>query len=787
MRRALLLVLSLLPALCHAELKIGVLAFRGESAAMARWSATADYLGNAIPEETFTIVPLDLEEMAHAVAMESLDFVLTNTGNYVVLEARHGVSRLATLKTHHQHRTLTRFGAVIFTRSDNTSIRSIPDLAGHSFMAVSREAFGGFQMAWREMRDQGLDPFRDLSRLRFNGFPQDAIVEAVLAGEVDAGTVRAGTLDRMAAEGRVSMEDIRVIEPHPDSDFPYQHSTRLYPEWPFAKTRKTPEALAQKVAIALLSMPPDSPAARQAGVGWTIPLDYGSVHALFRELEIGPYAELGRPGLDRVWREYSVWIVSGGVLLLTLGIISLLTAHANRKISQSEARLRAEVEQRRHTEQLLAAHRDTLERSVSERTAALAAANESLRRSESTLRKLHEITAVHVAPLESQIEHLLTEGCHYFRLSCGSLLAIESPDEMQILQTVITGKQGLAGEMLGQIMPALWELRRDDAVIALPDLTLDDPGGRQGALLAAPIRWRNGESVYLVFSDPQPADGRPFSDVDIDILLLMSGWLGSALEKRDISRQADERQHQLAHVTRLGAMGEIAAGIAHELNQPLTAIVNYANGCARLLKRGPEATGELEEAVNRIGSDALRAAETIRRLREFLSQGETSKALITLPPCIEVALQMVDERLQKRGITISRDIRGTAVEVLADRIQVEQVIVNLLLNAMDAVEGNPPGKRQIAVGLSATSDMLALDVVDNGPGFDDGEIERIFHPFYTSKTGGMGMGLSISRTIAEAHGGKLQAVRTKENLTRMRLTLPAASRQQTTHPADERV
>ena len=255
----------------------------------------------------------------------------------------------------------------------------------------------------------------------------------------------------------------------------------------------------------------------------------------------------------------------------------------------------------------------------------------------------------------------------------------------------------------------------------------------------------------------------------------MSGWLGSALEKRDISLEAEERQHQLAHVTRLGAMGEIAAGIAHELNQPLTAIVNYANGCARLLKRGPEATHELEEAVSRIGSDALRAAETIRRLREFLSQGETSKELISLTPCIDVALQMVDERLQRLNISLTRNIDGGSSRILADRIQVEQVMVNLLLNAMDAVEDNPPDNRRIIIGLTESNGIVSLDVVDNGTGFDDQEIERIFHPFYTSKTGGMGMGLSISRTIAEAHGGKLLAVRTPESLTRMRLTLPVAN------------
>ena len=185
------------------EMSIGVLAFRGEEDARERWSATAAYLGEQIPGYRFRIVPLTLEGIATRVAEEELDFVLTNTGNYVVFEDAYGISRLATLKARHLGQEFTQFGAVIFTRSERNDLDRLEDIVGHSMMAVSRNAFGGFQMAWGELLEVGVDPFSDLSQLRFIGFPQDDIVDSVIERRIDVGTVRSGTLERMAADGLI--------------------------------------------------------------------------------------------------------------------------------------------------------------------------------------------------------------------------------------------------------------------------------------------------------------------------------------------------------------------------------------------------------------------------------------------------------------------------------------------------------------------------------------------------------------------------------------------------------
>jgi ABC-type phosphate/phosphonate transport system substrate-binding protein len=149
---------------------IGVLAFRGVQDAIERWAPTAHYLSKRIADYRFRIVPLTLEGMLSHVEQDRLDFVLTNTGNYVVLENAFGISRLATLKVRHLGEDFTQFGAVIFTRQDNSGLNTLQDIAGHSMMAVSEKAFGGFQMAWRELLDAGVDPSKTCRRCSLPDF-----------------------------------------------------------------------------------------------------------------------------------------------------------------------------------------------------------------------------------------------------------------------------------------------------------------------------------------------------------------------------------------------------------------------------------------------------------------------------------------------------------------------------------------------------------------------------------------------------------------------------------------
>ncbi len=319
------------------EVRIGALAHRADSVAM--WAPTAEYLTDAIPGYRFVIVPLDNQSIDPAVERGKVDFVLTNPGSYVTLEARYGASRIATLRNLRQERSYTEFGSVIFTRAARQDIRTLNDLKGKSFTAVSKDAFGGFLVGWRELKDHDVDPFSDLAALMFAGLPQDKVVHAVREGKVDAGIVRTDTLERMAAEGKIELGEFYVLNQQHVPGFPFLLSTRLYPEWPFAKVKHTPDRLAQKVAIALLSVPDNSAtAAVPRSAGWTVPLDYNRVHELYRELRQGPYEDFGKVTLAEVVRAYWFWIVVvfGVVLLLSVNTAYILSLNRGLKRSQQQ-------------------------------------------------------------------------------------------------------------------------------------------------------------------------------------------------------------------------------------------------------------------------------------------------------------------------------------------------------------------------------------------------------------------------------------------------------------------
>ena len=337
---------------------IGVLAFRGEEIALKRWGPTAEFLNQEIPGSTFKIVPFGLEELSQAVANKQIDFLLTNTGHYVELEVFYGVSRIATVKNDIDGDISTSFGAVIFTRADRGDINSLQDLKGKRFMGVKRTGFGGFQMAWRELKDQGINPFRDFSSLEFSGFPQDEVAYAVRDGLVDAGTFRSETLESMAREGKIHLEDFKILNPQFNSNYQVFHSTRLYPVWPFARLKHTSRELSEKVASVLLTMSADSYAAKASRVaGWTIPVDYQAVHQMMRELRVGPYAGLGEMTWKQLVKNYWQWITIISIALLLLTIVTLVLRKTNSKL--------------KHTQEQLERHQQELVDTVHARTADL--------------------------------------------------------------------------------------------------------------------------------------------------------------------------------------------------------------------------------------------------------------------------------------------------------------------------------------------------------------------------------------------------------------------------------
>ncbi len=322
--------------------RLGVLANRGNDICFSEWAPTADYLSTQLAPRRFEIVPLDFLEVRDALEKRRIDFLLVNPSMYVALEYEGLVYRIATFlqPSLKGESPLPVFGGVIFCRADRNDIRNLGDLAGKRFAAVAPSSLGGWHAAWRELRRVGVRPHKDFSQLTFTG-THDAVVWAVLNGEVDAGTVRSTQLERMALEGRVDLEEFRILKDDkaPAPDYPFLVSTRLYPEWPFAAVKGTDLELGKAVASALLRMNTDDPAARAAhGAGWAVPQDYASLHDCLKELRLPPYEDYGKVTLRQAIVQYRALLL-GALLVMT--VIVLLSFHALRTSRRLKKSLQA--------------------------------------------------------------------------------------------------------------------------------------------------------------------------------------------------------------------------------------------------------------------------------------------------------------------------------------------------------------------------------------------------------------------------------------------------------------
>ncbi|MFZ5776404.1 MAG: phosphate/phosphite/phosphonate ABC transporter substrate-binding protein [Thermodesulfobacteriota bacterium] len=274
-------------ALCattaQAEIKVGVLAKRGAPQAMTEWGPTGEYLSAKLGEPV-TILPLKFEAIEPMVKDGKVDFVLANSAFFVNLEEKYKAKAVATMINSREGKALDKFGGVIFAKA-GSPINSLADLKGKKFMIVKKSSFGGAHMAWKVLKDNGIDLEKDFATLA-EGEKHDNVVLAVQNGTMDAGTVRSDTLERMQAEGKIKMSDFKIINQAKD-DFPFVHSTPLYPEWPMAAAGHVKPEVAAKVGEALKAMPKDSPAAKAAQIaGWAAPANYAPVRDLLKALNI---------------------------------------------------------------------------------------------------------------------------------------------------------------------------------------------------------------------------------------------------------------------------------------------------------------------------------------------------------------------------------------------------------------------------------------------------------------------------------------------------------------------
>ncbi|MDD3675113.1 sensor histidine kinase [Thauera propionica] len=558
----LLLVTASPPATARApgEIRIGVLDFLGSEATVGEWSPLLHHIEAALPGQTVRLEQLDHAGMRAAAAAGELDFIITNPGHYVELEAELGASRILTLDAGHGRTPARALGSAVVVRADRSDLQSLIELRGKRVAAVGREGFGGFQLIWGVLADIGVSPDEDFAELQTVGFPMSKVLEAVASGRADAGIVRACLLEGLGEAGRA----FRVVAPREEPGFPCATSTPLYPDWPLASLRHTPPELARQVAIALLSMDADSDHPT-----WAVPADYQSVHDLFRKLEIGPYAYLREPTLMVMAQRYWPWVA--GFTLVLLGWI-LYTVR--------------------------------VEYLVKQRTAALSA----------------------------------------------------------------------------------------------------------------------------------------------------------ALAERDrLESAARAAQEQADHLARLSVLGELSGTLAHELNQPLATIANYANSIIRRADNGRLTDAALREATTEIAAQAERASGILSRIRSFARKRTATREAVAPAELAGEAIALFRGMMARAPEIALIDTVRPDSRIEVDRLQVQQVLLNLLKNAYDASRELPPERQPLEVRLAATDGGLDIQVRDRGVGIDDATRARLFEPFFTTKTDGLGLGLSICRSIAEAHGGRLVA------------------------------
>jgi two-component system sensor kinase FixL len=252
---------------------------------------------------------------------------------------------------------------------------------------------------------------------------------------------------------------------------------------------------------------------------------------------------------------------------------------------------------------------------------------------------------------------------------------------------------------------------------------------------------------------------------------LFTGFVQDLTERTEFEARLEQMKSELIHVSRLSAMGTMASTLAHELNQPLTAIANYAEAAGTILDEpGPEERELLREIVGEMSAQSLRAGSIVRRLRDFVSRGETAKTVEDLPKLINEASALALVGSRERGVSAQFNYAPDATPVLVDRVQIQQVLINLMRNAIEAMDGCPERRLSVRTAL-VDPETVQVTVADTGTGIAPEMSERLFEAFASTKSTGMGLGLSICRTIVEAHGGRIRAKPAEGGGTEFQFTL----------------
>ncbi|WP_458763332.1 sensor histidine kinase [Cupriavidus basilensis] len=339
----------------------------------------------------------------------------------------------------------------------------------------------------------------------------------------------------------------------------------------------------------------------------------------------------------------------------------------------------------------------------------------------------------------------------------------------------------------GQILLAnagaekLFGYRQDELIGASADALVPGLRGDTGAVrLSRPAGGTHDQFARRKDGTEFPAEITA-NDASFDGEPLLLTVVIDRTERYELQRNRQE----LAHLTRVSTLGELASSLAHELNQPLTAILSNAQAAQRFMSTPPVNLAEVREILQDIVEDNHRASEVIRRIRRLVKKGDLEAAPISLERVIGDVALLVHSDAIVRGIRVVQHTEPTLPTAQGDSVQVQQVVLNLLLNAFHAVESRPARDREVMVDATREgASMVRVAVRDRGPGLSADKLDQVFKPFFTSKREGLGLGLSISRSIVEMHGGRIWAENNSDQGATFYFTLPVAANTEPAHSGE---
>lgn len=735
-------------------ISIGVLAPLGKETCFQQWEPTAAYLKRQLPQFKLQILCLDYDEVDRAVSEKTVDFTITNPSMYVSLEHQYGVSRLSTLKNRSSATSYTQLGGVIFSRADRTDIKTVEDLKGKRFMAVAENSFGGWQVVWRYLKDRGVDPHHDFQELVFGG-RHDSVVSAVKNGTVDVGCVRTDTLEHMAKEQKIDLNDFTIVDPREITPaFSFLRTTRLYPEWPLAKARHTGSELAKQVALVMMQMPADSPAARSSRtMGWTIPMDYQEVHDCLRLLKVQPYADFGTITFDQLYRQYYKWILVGIIFLVCISGGLVLVLNLNRRLKTAIVNLDVEHRQRAQLVADLDEFKLTLDQTL------------------------------------DCVFMFAADTLRFIYANQGALNHIGYSREELLRMTPLDFKPGV---MEPQYRAMIAHLKDKPGT----SLTYASMNQRKDGTIV-PVE------VFLQHITPPRKQGR-FVAIVRDITV-----------RRQKEAERESLRSRLLQEQKMASVGQLAAGIAHEINTPaqyLGSNIDFLNEAfvdvTRLIEQFDQLLGaakdqevppqlvsaagnileeadwpylkeEIPLAIKQSIDGVKQVSSIVLAMKNFAHPGGADKEMTDLNELLKTTLT-VSRNEWKYVAEPSLRLDPQLPPVPCRRNEMGQVFLNIIVNAAHSIAerlGPDPGsqKGQITISSNQVGIHAVVTVTDSGSGISQENLGKIFDPFFTTKKvgKGTGQGLTIAYDIVtNQHGGDLEVTSEEGVGTTFTIALP---------------